>query len=134
MDKIVHNMVQFVNIKCYFTNGFLLLLFIEFVPILSTLSLLLMLECKIPVNEFIGVGSLILDCSTTSELNLGLLTILLVNFHFNYIVFITKVGSATILIESRTVIRIFIFATQGEALRQSFCFLVHLIGDKHLIS
>ena len=102
MDKIVYKMVQLVDIQCYFTDSFQLLLFIEFVPILSFLGLFLILLCEVPVYELIGVGSYVLDCSATSELNL--LSVFTINFHFDDIVFISYIRSTTILWMGRIII------------------------------
>ena len=57
MDQIVNSMVQIANIQCYLSDSFFLLVFIEFFPILSLLGLFLITLLKVPVYEFVGVGS-----------------------------------------------------------------------------
>ena len=83
MDQIVHKLVHFSNIHLHIFNDLLLIIFLDFFPVLSTSCLFRILLSEIGVYVLVGVGSHILNCSATSILNHS------VNFYLDDVAFIS---------------------------------------------
>ena len=129
--QIVNGLIHLVNIESHLSQLFVLLLFIQFVPILSAFGLFFVLLYEVFVHVLIGVWSQVLDSSATPILNPWPFSVLPINSHLDDMVLIAPIyfGATTIvLIKDRAVV----FFT--AALLVSFCRRIRLSSrPKHLV-